>query len=75
MHKNQIDLVDNRNDSALEENQVLLAKDSLDVLIIGHGSKDPNAKISIDYSIDGLRNSHRRDQIYFIEIQEKIREQ
>ena len=59
MHKTLVDLVDNRIDSALKDNEVLLSKNNVDVLIIGHGSKDPNAKISIDYIVDNLRNSYR----------------
>jgi sirohydrochlorin ferrochelatase len=58
MHKTLVDLVDNRIDSALNDNEVLLSKNNIDVLIIGHGSKDPNAKISIDYIVDNLRNSY-----------------
>ena len=75
MHKTLVDLVDNRIDSALKENQVLLAKDSIDVLIIGHGSKDPNAKISIDYIVDSLRNSYRNVDRCFLEIEEPNIEQ
>ena len=75
MHKTLVDLVDNRIDSALKENQVLLAKDSVDVLIIGHGSKDPNAKISIDYIVDSLKNSYRNVDRCFLEIEEPNIEQ
>ena len=75
MHKTLVDLVDNRIDSALKENQVLLSKDSVDVLIIGHGSKDPNAKISIDYIVDSLKNSYRNVDRCFLEIEEPNIEQ
>ena len=44
MHKTLVDLVDNRIVSTLEKNEISLSKDKVDVLIIGHGSKDPNAK-------------------------------
>ena len=75
MHKTLVALVDNRIDSALKENQVLLSKDSVDVLIIGHGSKDPNAKISIDYIVDNLKNSYRNVDRCFLEIEEPNIEQ
>jgi sirohydrochlorin ferrochelatase len=45
------------------------------VLIIGHGSKDPNAKISIDYIVDNLRNSYRNVDRCFLEIEEPNIEQ
>ena len=53
MHKTMINLVNNRVTSALETNAVKIAKKNVDVLIIGHGSKDPNAQLSIKYVVDG----------------------
>ena len=46
MHKTLIELVENRITSALQENKITNSKKDVDVLIIGHGSKDPNAQIS-----------------------------
>ena len=58
MHNTLVELVDNRIVSALEKNQISLSKDKIDVLIIGHGSKDPNAGISINYIVDELRGTY-----------------
>ena len=49
MHRTLVDLVDSRIVSALKENEISLSKDKIDVLVIGHGSMDPNAGISINY--------------------------
>ena len=38
MHKTMIELVDNRINTSLQENQISLAKEKIDVLIIVHGS-------------------------------------
>lgn len=70
MHKTLIDLVDNRITAALEKNNCSLPKDKVDVLIIGHGSKDPNAQISIGYVVDGLKNTYRNLSHCFLEIEE-----
>ena len=59
MHKTMIELVDNRINTSLQENQISLAKDKVDVLIIGHGSVDPNAQISLNYVVDGLKNAYK----------------
>ncbi len=55
MHKTMIELVYNRVASALSENSVNLSSDAVDVLIIGHGSKDPNAKRSMEYVVEGIK--------------------
>ena len=60
MHKTMIELVHNRVTSALSENSVSMPTDAVDVLIIGHGSKDPNAKRSMEYVVE-----EREDQIWF----------
>ena len=54
MHKTMIELVHNRVTSALSENSVSMPTDTVDVLIIGHGSKDPNAKRSMKYVVEGV---------------------
>jgi sirohydrochlorin ferrochelatase len=70
MHKTMIDLVDNRITSTLKENNQSISKDRVDVLIIGHGSKDPNAQISINYVVDGLKPNYRNVSYCFLEIEE-----
>ncbi|MEA2044208.1 MAG: CbiX/SirB N-terminal domain-containing protein, partial [Thermoproteota archaeon] len=70
MHKTMIDLVDNRITSALSENSVNLPKNAVDVLVIGHGSKDPNAKRSMEYVIDGIKPTYRNVSFCFLEIEE-----
>ena len=75
MHKTMIELVDNRISTALQENQISLAKDKVDVLIIGHGSVDPNAQISLNYVVDGLKNAYRNVDRCYLEIEEPNIEQ
>lgn len=70
MHKTMTELVENRVTSALEKNNIFLPKKKVDVLIIGHGSKDPNAHLSIKYVVDGLTNTFRNISHCFLEIEE-----
>ena len=70
MHKTMIELVDNRVTSALAKNNISLPKKEVDVLIIGHGSKDPNAQLSIKYVTDGLTPTYRNVSHCFLEIEE-----
>ena len=70
MHKTMIDLVDDRVSSALAKENVTVPKNEVDVLIIGHGSKDPNAQLSIKYVVDGLLNTYRNVDHCFLEIEE-----
>jgi len=70
MHKTMIDLVDDRVSSALAKENVTIPKNDVDVLIIGHGSKDPNAQLSIKYVVDGLQNTYRNVDHCFLEIEE-----
>jgi len=75
MHKTMIELVDNRISTVLEENKIKLAKNEVDVLIIGHGSKDPNAHLAIRYVVDGLVSTYRNVNYCFLEIEEPTIEQ
>ena len=59
MHRTLVELVDNRITSTLKENDILLSKDKIDVLVIGHGSMDPNAGISINYIVSELRKNYK----------------
>ena len=70
MHNTMIELVDNRIISSLNKNKIDFSKEKTDVLIIGHGSKDPNAKLSLDYVVNGLRNRYRNVERCFLEIEE-----
>lgn len=70
MHKTLIELVDSRIDSALKENQVSASNENVDVLVIGHGSKDPNAQISLNYVVDGLKEKYRNVNRCFLEIEQ-----
>ena len=70
MHKTLIDLVENRISTTLKENQVTLPKKDVDVMIIGHGSKDPNAQMSLDYILNGLESSYRNVSRCWLEIEQ-----
>ena len=70
MHKTMSELVKNRVKTALEKNNVSLSDDKVDVLIIGHGSKDPNAQLSIQYVVDSLSDNYRNISHCFLEIEE-----
>ena len=70
MHKTLIDLVDNRIESTLKENKVTLPKNKVDVLIIGHGSMDPNAQISLNYVVSNLKSQYRNVDRCFLEIEQ-----
>ena len=75
MHKTLVDLVDNRVTTTLKENSIDLEKSKVDVMIIGHGSKDPNSGISIDYIVDQLKPSYRNVSRCYLEIEEPNIEQ
>lgn len=69
MHKSLIELIDNKITTTLKENDIKLPKNEIDVLIIGHGSKDPNAQLSIRYITEGLDKSYRNVKYCFLEIE------
>ena len=75
MHMTLVKLVENRIKSALDKGGVLLSNDKIDVLVIGHGSKDPNAKISIKYVAEELGQLYRNVDYCFLEIEEPNIEQ
>ncbi|HEX5457582.1 MAG TPA: CbiX/SirB N-terminal domain-containing protein [Candidatus Nitrosotalea sp.] len=75
MHMTLVKLVESRIKSALDKGKVSLANDKIDVLVIGHGSKDPNAKMSIKYVTDELGKSYRNVDYCFLEIEEPNIEQ
>jgi sirohydrochlorin cobaltochelatase len=75
MHMTLVRLVENRIKSALDKGGVVLANNKIDVLVIGHGSKDPNAKMSIKYVVDELGHLYRNVDYCFLEIEEPNIEQ
>jgi hypothetical protein len=70
MHKTLVDVVENRISSALKENQITLSNNEVDVMIIGHGSKDPNAQRSLDYIVKELTDSYRNVSRCWLEIEQ-----
>ena len=70
MHKTLVDLVDNRIDTTLKENKITLSKNEVDVMIIGHGSKDPNAQLSLNYIVNDLKPNYRNVSRCWLEIEQ-----
>jgi sirohydrochlorin ferrochelatase len=70
MHKTMINLVENRISTSLDENKISISEKNIDVLIIGHGSKDPNAQMSLNYVVDGLKEKYRNVSRCFLEIEQ-----
>lgn len=70
MHQTMVDIVESKIQTTLEKNKILLPKSKIDVLVIGHGSKDPNARISIKYVTDRLAKQYRTADYCFLEIEE-----
>jgi len=70
MHKTLVDIVKNRISATLKENKVELPKEDVDVMIIGHGSKDPNAQMSLNFIVNELKNSYRNVSRCWLEIEQ-----
>ncbi|MFY9301472.1 MAG: CbiX/SirB N-terminal domain-containing protein [Candidatus Nitrosotenuis sp.] len=70
MHKTMVDIVDSKIQSALSKNSVSLPRNKIDVLVIGHGSRDPHARLSIKYVVDNLSPQYRNVDYCFLEIEE-----
>jgi len=70
MHKTLADVVENRISTTLKENEVTLSNNEVDVMIIGHGSKDPNAQRSLDYIVNELADSYRNVSRCWLEIEQ-----
>lgn len=70
MHKTLIDIVENRISTTLKENQITLPNKEVDIMIIGHGSKDPNAQMSLNYIVNELKNSYRNVSRCWLEIEQ-----
>ena len=70
MHTKLVEIVENRISTTLKENQIDLSKEDVDVMIIGHGSKDPNAQLSMNYVVDELQKSYRNVSRCWLEIEQ-----
>ena len=70
LHKSLIKIVDEKIDSVLKKNKISIPKIEVDILLIGHGSKDPNARMSLRYVADGLEDLYRSVRYCFLEIEE-----
>lgn len=75
MHETMAKIVNSKIEAVLEKNQITLPKNKIDVLVIGHGSKDPNARLSIKYVVDKLIPQYRNINYCFLEIEEPNIEQ
>jgi len=70
LHKSLIKIVDEKIYSILKKNKISIPKIEVDILLIGHGSKDPNARMSLKYVADGLEERYRSVRYCFLEIEE-----
>jgi len=70
LHKSLLDIVHAKVDDVITKNKITLSRKDIDVLLIGHGSKDPNAKTSLQYVVDGLQDSYRNVSLCWLEIEE-----
>jgi len=71
MHPTLVRLVESRVRDALNGEGLSGVDDAdVDVLVIGHGSVDPNAKRSLDYLVDRLRPRYRNASYCLLEIEQ-----
>lgn len=70
MHETLVDIVRSRVAAALKEGGVELPDGMVDVMIIGHGSVDPNARRSMDYIVNGLRGRYRNVSRCWLEMEQ-----
>ena len=70
LHKSLLDIVRDKVDGVIAKNKIAFSKKEIDVLLIGHGSKDPYAKTSLQYVVYGLKNSYRNVIHCWLEIEE-----
>ena len=69
-HKTLVEIVENRISRTLKENNVELDKKEVDVMIIGHGSKDPNAQMSMNYIVNELNHLYRNISKCCLEVEQ-----
>jgi sirohydrochlorin cobaltochelatase len=70
LHKSLPDIVHAKVDDIIAKNKIIFSRKEIDVLLIGHGSKDSNAKTSLQYVVDGLQDSYRNVSLCWLEIEE-----
>ena len=70
LHRSLLDIVNAKVDDIITKNMITFSKKDIDVLLIGHGSKDPDAKTSLQYVVDGLQDSYRNVSLCWLEIEE-----
>ncbi len=70
MHKTLVEIVQSRVNSTLKENQITFEDKDVDVMIIGHGSVDPNARRSLDYIVNELKDNYRNVSRSWLEIEQ-----
>jgi len=70
LHRSLLDIVNAKVDDIITKNKIIFSKNEIDVLLIGHGSKDPDAKTSLQYVVDGLQDSYRNVSLCWLEIEE-----
>ena len=71
MHDTLVDIVQSRVSAALKENNVVdLPDKKVDVMIIGHGSVDPNAQRSMEYIVNGLKDRYRNVSRCWLELEQ-----
>ena len=69
-HKLMTKIVDERIESTLAKNNIAFSKKVVDILLIGHGSKDPEARTSLRYVVDKLKHQYRNISYCFLEIEQ-----
>lgn len=70
LHRSLLDIVHAKVDDTIVKNKIKFSKNEIDVLLIGHGSNDPNAKISLHFVVDGLKETYRNVACCWLEIEE-----
>lgn len=70
MHPTLAGLVESRIRAALDGAGLDVADEGVDVLVIGHGSMDPNAQMSLNYIVDRLRPKYRNVERCYLEIEQ-----
>lgn len=71
MHPAMVELADSRVQQALAGGGASLPREKVDVLVVGHGSADPNARISLEYVSGGLAGAGYRSASHcFLEIEQ-----
>ena len=63
-------IVDHRIEDALKKEDIQLSKSEADVLVVGHGSVDPNAQLALRYVVEGLADKYRNINHCFLEIEQ-----